>query len=184
MNFNFWDADIKVLLFNLAINILIAGIIFSFLWWFSTKLAKIVKKAMRRAKVDEGIISFTFSGCNLIFKIISILITAAFLGINISSIIATLGAALVTIGLALKDSLSNIASGAIIIINHTFKIGDYLETNNFSGTVHNIELMFTTLIGDDGSQIIIPNSKLVAAGIKNHGKTKKLFNDVEEIENL
>ena len=181
MNFDFWGTDIKATLFNLFINLLITGIIFSFLWWFSNKLAKIIKKAMKRARVDDGIITFTFSGCKLIFKIISVLIAASFLGINISSIIAALGAALVTIGLALKDSLSNIASGAVIIINHTFKIGDYLEIDKFSGTVSSIELMFTTLISDDQSQIIIPNSKLVAGGIKNHGKVKKIFNDSEEI---
>ena len=93
-------------------------------------------------------------------------------GINISSMIAALGATFVTVGIALKDSLSNIASGTIIIINKPFKVGDFLEIGTHSGRVVSIELMFTTLITPDDKELIVPNSKLTSCEIINCSKQK------------
>ncbi len=153
---------------HFVINKLIPSfLIFLIGWFLAGFLTKTIKKAMTRAHIDESIISFSNSVLKVVFRGVVLLIVVSCLGVNISSIIATLGAALLTVGLALKDNLSNIASGTIIIINKPFKIGDFLETNNIKGTVTKIEMLFTTLLTADNKEIVIPNSKLTSNYIIN-----------------
>lgn len=139
-------------------------------WWLSGKLTKIIGKALTRAKVDLGIISFSKSILKCTFRIIVILAALATANVNVTSLIAALSAAFVTVGIALKDSLSNIASGVIIIINKPFKVGDYLEVDSLCGTVVKIELIFTTLLSPENKVIVIPNSKMANYNIVNCNK--------------
>lgn len=139
-----------------------AALLFFFGWFLAGKLTNLIKNAMTKTKMDESIISFSNSVLKITFRSIVILMAIACLGVNISSIIAALGATLVTIGLAVKDNLSNAASGAIIIINKPFKIGDSLETNSVKGKVSKIEMLYTTLVTPDNKEIVVPNSKLTA----------------------
>ena len=148
-------------------NILPAILIFLVGWFLSGKLSFIIRKAMVKSHVEESFISFSNSVLKVLFRCIVILMVIACLGVNISSIVTALGAALVTVGLALKDNLSNAASGVIIIINKTFKIGDSLETSSVKGTVTKIEMLSTTLITADNKEIVVPNSKLTADYIIN-----------------
>ena len=72
------------------------------------------------------------------------------------------------IALAVKDSLSNVASGILIIITKPFKVGDYIEIEGLEGTVYKIELMFTTLITADNKNVILPNSRVSANNVVNY----------------
>ena len=108
---------------------LIAGLIIFILGWWLTKLiCKIVVRAMTRAKVDKTVISFLNSTTNAALKILVILCVLSTVGFDMTTLIATVSAATVAIGLALKDSLANVASGTLIIINKKLKVGDYIET--------------------------------------------------------
>lgn len=139
-----------------------AILIFSIGWFLAGKLTLMIKNIMIKYKLDESIVSFSNSLLKVVFRGIVILAVIACFGINISSIIATIGATLVTIGLALKDNLANAASGVIIIINKPFKIGDTLETSEVKGRVKKIEMLFTTLCTPANKDIVIPNSKLTS----------------------
>ena len=90
------------------------------------------------------------------------------MGFNIASLITTLGAATVAIGLALQDSLKNVASGITILINKPFKVGDFLETGGLQGTVTKIDISNTRLLTLDNKEIIIPNSNISASNIINY----------------
>ena len=157
-------------------KLVIAIIIFAIGWWLSNFLSKMLKKAMIKSKLDSTIASFSYSGLKVIFKIIALLISISALGVNTSSIVAAFGASLVTVGLAMKDSLSNVASGFLIIINKPFKVKDYLEIDKISGTVSKIELMFTTLVTADNKEVVIPNSILTSSHVINctAKKTRKI----------
>ena len=157
---------------NFLPHIFSALVILTVGWYLSGKLTNIISNAIRNAKVDEGIITFFGSIIKILFRIIVILAALSKIGINISSMIAALGATFVTVGIALKDSLSNIASGTIIIINKPFKVGDFLEIGTHSGKVMSIELMFTTLVTHDDKELIVPNSKLTSCEIINCSKQK------------
>lgn len=157
-------------------KILTAIVIFAIGWWLSDVFSKMIKKAMTKAKLDSSVTSFSYSILKLIFKIVAIVVAVSALGVNTSSIVAAFGAALVTVGLAMKDSLSNVASGFLIIISKLFKVNDYLETDKFSGTVKKIEIMFTTLVTSDNKEIVVPNSIITSSHVINctANKTRKI----------
>lgn len=154
-------------------NKLIPAVITFFIGWFlAGKLTVIIKNAMTRSNVDESIISFSNSVLKVTFRGIVILMTVTCFGVNVSSIIAALGATFITIGLAVKDNLSNVTSGIIIIVNKPFKIGDFLETSTVKGKVTKIEMLYTTLVTSDNKEIVVPNSKLTADYVINSSTNK------------
>ena len=134
-------------------------------FWIINRVSKIITIFLRKAHIQESMISFLDSVSKFTLRIILIISILEMMGVNMTSIMAALGASLVTIGLALKDSLANIASGILLIINKPFIIGDYIKVDNVSGTVSKIEMVFTTLTTDDEKVVIIPNSKLISSNI-------------------
>lgn len=89
-------------------------------------------------------------------------------GFNTNSLIALLGAAGIAVGLALKDTLSNLAAGLMLLFLRPFKAGDFIECGSVSGVVKEID-MFTTILGTpDGLYISAPNSALWGPPIKNY----------------
>ncbi len=137
-------------------------------WWLAGIIARIVVRGMERAKVDQGVREFLCSCIKIIIKIIAIITALSTMGMNVTTLVAALGTAGVAIGLALKDSLSNFASGVLILFNHTFKVGDFIEIDGQMGTVRRIELMFTTLATADNKRLVVPNSVITSDMIINY----------------
>ena len=131
-------------------------------------ITKLIMKTMKKGKVEPTVKSFLGSMISVVLKILIIICALGTLGIDMTSIITVIGTATVAIGLALKDSMANIASGVLIIINKPFKVGDYLSTEGLEGTVHKIEMMYTTLISFDGKEIILPNSRVTSNNVINY----------------
>lgn len=149
-------------------NIISAILIFIIGWWAAKIVTKVLLKAFKKAKADPTVTSFLSSIISTVLKIIIVICVLSTLGFNMTTIITTLGAATVTIGLALKDSLSNVASGTLIILNKKFKIGDYLETEGLKGNVVRIGMMHTTLCTYDNREVLIPNSRLTSNNVINY----------------
>lgn len=149
-------------------NLISALIILILGWWATKILCKLLLKAMTKSKADPTVASFLHSVINLALKIVVIICVLSTIGFNVTTIITTVGAAAVTIGLALKDSLANVASGTLIILNKKFKIGDYLETEGLKGIVKKIDMMYTTLCTYDNKEVLIPNSRLTSNNIVNY----------------
>lgn len=145
-----------------------ALLIFMIGWWLSGVIANILTKGMAKAKVDQGIATFLNSCIKVVIKIIVLISALSTLGMNVTTLVAALGTAGVAVGLALKDSLSNFASGVLILFNRIFKVGDFIEIDGEKGTVRRIELMFTTLATADNKRIVIPNSVLTRDMIVNY----------------
>ncbi len=148
---------------------LIAAIVIFLLGWWATKLiCKLFVKAMDKSKADDTVTSFLSSIVNTGLKIVVLVWALATAGFDVTTLIAAMSAAAVTIGLALKDSLANVASGTLIILNKKFKMGDYLETEGLQGEVIKIEMMYTTLKTYDNKEVMIPNSRLTSNNITNY----------------
>ncbi len=145
-----------------------ALLVFAVGWWLSGAIANLMVRTMERAKVDKGISTFLHSCVKVIIKVIVIVSALSTLGMNVTTLVAAIGTAGVTVALALKDSLSNFASGVIILFSHTFKVGDFIEISEHSGTVKRIELMFTTLATSDNKRIVIPNSVITSDMVVNY----------------
>ncbi len=150
-----------------AIIILVLGM------WLSGIIAKIVSKALKSAKIGETVISFVNSFVKISIKVLVIVAALGTLGFNVASLVTAVGAATVAIGLALQDSLKNVASGITILIAKPFTVGDYLETNGLQGTVTRIDIASTHLLTIDNKEVIIPNSSISTSNIVNYTSQDK-----------
>ncbi len=139
----------------------------------SNLIGKLVIKALKAKGVDPSVHSFIRTCITLLLKFAFILSAISTLGVNVSSFLAAIGAAGITAGLGLQSSVSQLASGVQILMNHPFKSGDYVELGTVSGKVHEIKLMYTVLITVDNKQIIIPNSTITSSNIINYNANNR-----------
>ena len=122
--------------------------------------AELVQNSMLRTGVDKTLASF---GRHLLFYgIMTFTIIAALnkLGVETSSFIAVVGAASLAVGLALQGSLSNFASGVLIILFQYFKVGDMIDAGGAQGRVEEIQIFNTIIISNENKRVIVPNSKI------------------------
>ena len=136
--------------------------------WIVGKLVVLMRRGMDRAQVDPTLVSFAGNALNVVLMIAIIVAAASNLGINTTSFVAVFGAAGLAIGLALKDTLSNVGAAVLIIVFRPFKVGDYIQVSGVEGTVRAINLFSTTLITTDNRTIIIPNGALITGNIINY----------------
>ena len=111
---------------------------------------------------------------------LTIVISLSTFGVETTSVIAVLGAAGIAIGLALQGTLSNVAAGLMLLFLRPFKIGDWVEAANVSGTVREIGLFTTVIDTFDNVYISIPNSSIWTSKITNHARygTRRLDLDI------
>jgi small conductance mechanosensitive channel len=154
-----------------GMKILAAIAIFVIGKWIARFVSQLAEKLMLKAKVDPTLATFTKHIINVGFMIFVVIAALSQLGIQTASFIAVLGAAGLAIGLALQGSLSNFSAGVMLILFHTFRVGDFIEAAGVIGTVQEIQIFNTVLISADGKQrIIVPNSKITADKIVVHEK--------------
>ena len=151
---------------GLVPKVIAAGVILAVGFWAARLLYRVILRGMERSKADATFVSFFGSCIRVALKAI-VVITAIAQFVDVSSIIATVAAAGVTVGLAMKENLSGIASGAQIIFTRPFRVGDYVAIEGNEGTVERIEMMFTALRTFDNKEIIIPNSEVIASTVVN-----------------
>ena len=132
-------------------------------------LCRIVRKHLLKYGTDEAAKSFVMSILKISLHILLIMTLAAQVGVDRTSIATVLASAGVAVSLALKDGLSNFASGLIIMFLRPFSVGDYIieHGENNEGTVEKIELYYTTLATTDSRRVVIPNSLLTGNCITN-----------------
>lgn len=145
-----------------TLTILVGG------FWLSNLIGNLAVKAMTVKGVDQSIHTFIRTILVLLLKFIVIVTAMSAIGFNINSFIAAIGAAGVTAGLGLQDSVHQFASGITILLNKPFKSGDYIELENVSGKVLEIKLMYTTLVTLDNKRVIVPNSHITSSNLINY----------------
>lgn len=147
-------------------------------WFLINLIINITARAMKKSKLNAGIISFTLSILKVSLRVVLIIIALITLKIlDTASMITALSALTLAAGIAMKTTISNFASGFIIILNKVFLVGDRIKIGDDEGTVHNIEILFTTLITDEGDTVIVPNSNLMDNNIKNYRTQKEQINN-------
>lgn len=123
-------------------------------------LLKVLDKALAKFNLDVSLIRFFSKTVNIVSHIFIILSALTTVGISTTGILAAMSAAAVAVSLALKDSLSNIASGILILMSKPFVTGDFIEVGDKAGTVVDIGMMSTIIITGDNRRVIIPNSQM------------------------
>jgi small conductance mechanosensitive channel len=151
-----------------GVKLIAAGTIF-FVGRFGAKAARAaVSKVLNRGKVDPTLIGFLGNVTYSAVLVIVFVLALNQLGIETTSLVAVLGAAGLAVGLALQGSLSNFASGILLILFRPIRIGDYIEAGGAVGSVREIEILTTKLTSPDNKLIIVPNSKIMGDKIVNH----------------
>ena len=135
-------------------------------------IRKLIVKVMDKREVDKTISSFISSLTFSVLLVFVILAALSQLGIQTTSFMAVIGAAGLAIGLALQGSLSNFASGFLIILFKPFKVGDYVEAGGVSGTISKISVFTTEINSVDNKKIIVPNSQIMNGTITNYTAEK------------
>ncbi|MGC9351116.1 MAG: mechanosensitive ion channel family protein [Sulfurovum sp.] len=150
-----------------GMNVIGALLIFYFGRIIARSLGKVSKKLMLKYEVDAMLVDVVQATIYYSLLIVVIIAALGQLGIETTSFMAILGAAGLAIGLALKDTLSNIGSAAIILIFRPFKVGDYISAGGAEGTVESMNLFNTTISPVDNRTIIVPNSAITGGNIVN-----------------
>ncbi|WP_113907199.1 mechanosensitive ion channel family protein [Aliidiomarina celeris] len=145
----------------IALAIIIAGFI------IARTVSKTMIKRLDKSKVDNAVVSFLAAIVRTVIIVAALLMALSHVGIQTTSFIAILGAAGLAIGLALQGSLSNFASGVLIMIYRPFKSGDYVDAGGIAGSVERIELFTTVLKTPDAKLVIVPNSQITGSAITN-----------------
>lgn len=151
-----------------GLKVLVSIAIFIFGKMLVKKITALLKLVMHKAKVDNTLVEFLSNVIYFVLLIVVVLASLSTLGINTTSFLAVFGAASLAVGLALKDSLSNIGAAVLIIIFRPFEVGNYIEASGVSGTVEEINLFSTTLVTINNQTITVPNSTIINSNIINY----------------
>ena len=140
-------------------------------FWLSSKASSIVREQMSTLqRVDKTLAPILASIIRYAGFILTLVVALGQFGVQTTSIIAVLGAAGLAIGLALQGTLSNVASGIMLLLLRPFSVGDWIETNSISGTVREIGLFATQIDTFDNIYITVPNSSIWSATIINNSR--------------
>jgi len=148
-------------------HVIMALVIFVVGRWIAKWATGMAQKGFRKAGVESTLRRFL--GKLIYYALLAGVIIAAAgeLGIETTSFLAIIGAAGLAIGLALKDSLSNFASGVMLILFRPFKVDDVVTAGGVTGKVQQIDIFSTIILTPDNQRIIIPNSGITAGVITN-----------------
>jgi small conductance mechanosensitive channel len=149
------------------LSLVLAAAIFIIGRWFAGLLASLFKKILVRAKVEEILVDFLTGIVRALLVIFVIVSALSQLGIDTTSLVALIGAAGIAVGLALKDSLQNFASGVMLIMFRPFKAGDFIDAGGVMGIVEKITVFSTTLRTGDNKEVIVPNGGIYGGTITN-----------------
>ena len=149
-------------------KLLVAVLILIFGIWLSNKITRSFKKMMKLREFDPSLQSFLGSFVNILLKSFVFIIVLTTVGVQMTSIVAVLGAASLAVGLALQGTLQNFAGGIIILLLKPFRVDDIIETASGKvGVVKKIMIFTTELHTFDNQVVFLPNGALANGIITN-----------------
>jgi len=150
-----------------SFSILGAIIIFFVGRWLSGRITSLLTKLLKKNKVDAALTGFLSNLSYYALMVVVVIAAVGQLGINTTSFLTIVGAAGLAVGLALKDSLNNFASGVMIILFRPFGIGDVITAGGVTGKVQSIAIFNTIMTTGDNQRVIVPNGNIINSVITN-----------------
>lgn len=145
-----------------SVFILVVGL------WLAGRVSRSVRRGMERRNLDPSLQSFVGSFVSIVLRIIAIVISLTTVGVQMTSIVAVLGAGALAVGMALSGTMQNFAGGIIILFLKPFKVGDTILTATGKiGIVKKIMIFTTELHTFDNQVIFLPNGALSNGEITN-----------------
>jgi small conductance mechanosensitive channel len=164
----FATVDWQTMVMDWGVKIVIALAIFIIGRWVARALTKALRRVLNLRDMDETLVTFL---ANLVYAVLLTAVVIAALdslGLPVTSLVAVLGAAGLAIGLALKDSLGNFASGVMLVMFRPFTKGDLVSIAGVDGKVQEVRIFSTILKTNDNRLVIIPNGQVASDTITNH----------------
>ena len=159
---------IETVLIPWGIRIALALAIFYIGRMVVAAVIRVAEKFMGARGMDDILVKFLCSILRWVLLLFVVIASLSQLGIDTTSLVALLGAAGLAIGLSLQSSLSNFASGVMLIVFRPFTKGDFVEVAGTSGSVDNISIFTTTLTTPDNKEVIVPNGAVIGNNITNY----------------
>ncbi|WP_453978131.1 mechanosensitive ion channel family protein [Brevundimonas sp. Marseille-Q4549] len=153
-----------------AVNLTIAILIFIATLFAAKWASGAARRALSRVRGfrhDPTVLSFAVQVVRVVVIIVGMIAVLQRLGVQTTSIIAVLGAASLAVGLALQGTLSNVASGIMLLVLRPYRVGDVVDVGGMSGTVQRLDLFTTQLSNANNHKIVIPNSKVLSDSLTN-----------------
>ena len=135
--------------------------------------SKVMDRILEKHRVDAAIGSFVRPLIHIALYFVALLMVADHVGIPVSSLLAVFSIAGLAASLAMQDTLSNFASGVLLLVTKPFRPGDYIECGCEAGTVVSVSLVYTQLNTPDNRMISIPNKDVAAARLVNYSANDK-----------
>ena len=165
--------SLSALLIDVGIRIAITLAILIIGFWIAKVLSKAIVKVLKKRGADDSLVSFIRSLTSIGLKVLVLITAMSQLGVEMTSFVAILGAAGLSIGLAFSGTLSNFAGGVMILLFKPFKVGDYVNMQGEEGTVKEILIFNTNLTTLDNKIIILANGAVANGTVTNFTKAEK-----------
>lgn len=127
----------------------------------------LLRRLILKTKLDHTVKTFLFSFVKVLLYFIVVMMALANAGIDVTTVIASVGAALVALSFALQNTISNFFSGFILLFTKPFTADDFIEFEGHEGFVENVRMFYTTIRTYDNKMVKIPNSKLTSSSVIN-----------------
>ena len=147
-------------------------------FWRAKLAGNLMVKILENKNVDKSMHRFVKRSTVIFLRIIVAVIALEQIGFNVNSFITAIGAAGITAGLGLQNSIAQLAGGVQILFNKPFKSGDYVEIGNVQGKVREIRFMYTTLVTNDNKLVVVPNQNITTSTLINYTARDKLRLDL------
>lgn len=152
---------------ELVWKIFVALVIYYAGRWIIRRIKRILTGVFKRRKVDSSLQTFLLNTVSISLTIILIIIIIDILGLDTTGFLALLASAGLAIGMALSGTLQNFAGGVMVLLLKPYRVGEYIETQGYEGTVKTIQLFNTHILTPENQTIIIPNGTISTSTIKN-----------------
>jgi len=164
-----WFANIETAqILAIAWKVIGALLIFIIGRWIVKAVVALVNRALTRRELDAMLVTFLGTILYALLLLCVILAAISYLGVSVTPLIAVLGGAALAVGLALQSSLSNFASGVMLVGFRPFTKGHFVEAGGVSGTVERVGLFNSQLVTPDNRSVIVPNSQITSSPITNY----------------
>lgn len=140
-------------------HVLVAILIFTGFWIAARVSDRFIGTLFSHTRLNVLVSTLLARAAHIALIVFGLITALGTLGIDISALVAGLGLTGFAVGFALRDTISNLLAGVLLLIYRPFDINQRIEVSGFQGTVVAIDLRYTTL-DNEGVRILIPNSKL------------------------
>ncbi len=129
----------------------------------------IIRRVMSNTKMEKVTQSFIYKIVKFLLYLVLVMVLLSMLGISMTGIVTAFSACVLAIGMALQNNIANLANGIVIVTSKIFKKGDFVEVDGVSGSVEDINFLFTTITTVDNKKVTLPNSAIVDGAMVNYG---------------